>query len=145
MKVFTIGCAGRKAEEFVQELSKAGVRTVVDVRSFAGDDSLEPSAPQADPESDIRLLLSSRGIGYRLLAALGNIFLECDDWRERYALFLGRIGDLLVTKLEGLDEPLCLLGGEPRAADCHRIIIASFLASRGHQIAHLEAGPETLQ
>lgn len=125
-KLFTAGCTGRDPMALLDLLSTAGVRTVVDVRPQSGED-------------DFRALLASRGIAYRPLPALSNLFWECDDWRSRYTQFLGQVGELMATKLGGLDAPLCLLGTEPRAADCHRGLIAEFLASRGHEIEHLDA------
>lgn len=140
MKLFTVGYSGREPEELLEVLSLAGVRTVIDVRLEAegpvGGDAIQEGEGTG---KRFQRLLTLRGIGYRPLMALGNIFLECEDWRERYAAFVGRIGDLLSAKLQGLEGPLCLLGGEPRATDCHRFQIAEFLASRGHDIEHLDA------
>lgn len=125
-KFFTAGSAGRDPGVLLDLLSAAGVRTVVDVRAQTGED-------------DFEVRLASRGIDYRPLPALSNVFWECADWRNRYAQFLGRIGDLMTAKLGGLEAPLCLLGTELRAANCHRGLIAEFLASRGHEIEHLDA------
>lgn len=88
-------------------------------------------------DKGIEHLLSSHGIGYRSLPELGNIFLDFADWRERYATLINRVGDLLVTRLEELEQPICLLCAERRVADCHRLLIANFLAGRGYEVVHL--------
>ena len=46
--------------------------------------------------------------------------------------------DLLVSCLEGLEPPVCLLCAERRVAECHRLVIAEFLAARGAEVEHLE-------
>lgn len=138
MKLFTLGADGRGPEEVVRLLADAGVRTVLDVRlpeSLARQDALRELRQSVEIMED---LLSRQGIAYRPVAGLGNIFLECEDWRSRYETVLSLLGELLTAKLQTLDAPLCLLGTERRAADCHRWQIGDFLAARGHQVEHLD-------
>jgi uncharacterized protein (DUF488 family) len=138
MKLFTIGYGGRMPEEFVERLASAGVRTVVDVRLRPDRASMGAYVKAKTPDKGIERLLSTGGIRYRSLPELGNIFLDYEDWRERYTTFVSRAGDLLVTRLEGLEGPLCLLCAERRIAECHRLQIAEFLATRGFEIEHLD-------
>ena len=90
------------------------------------------------PDKGIERLFTAAGIGYRSLPELGNVFLEYEDWRERYATFIQCAGHLLLSRLDGLEPPTCLLCAERRVAECHRLIIAQFLAARGFEIEHLE-------
>jgi uncharacterized protein (DUF488 family) len=138
MKLFTIGYGGRKPEDFVQRLADAGVRTVVDVRLRPDRASMGAYAKAKTPDKGIERLLATRGIRYRSLPELGNVFLEYHDWRTRYATFIQRAGDLLISRLDGLEGPLCLLCAERRVADCHRLQIAEFLIARDHEIEHLD-------
>jgi uncharacterized protein (DUF488 family) len=137
MKIFTIGYGGRAPDDFVRRLLSAGIRTVVDVRLRPNRASMGAFVKAKSADKGIERLLSAAGIGYRSRPELGNLFLEYDDWRERYAELMNCAGHLLVTRLDGLTEPLCLLCAEKRPAECHRLLIAEFFASRGHQIAHL--------
>jgi uncharacterized protein (DUF488 family) len=43
-----------------------------------------------------------------------------------------------VSPLDGVPQPFCLLCAEKRVAECHRRLIAEFLASKGNQIEHIE-------
>jgi uncharacterized protein (DUF488 family) len=138
MKVFTIGYGGRKPDDFGRLLTDAGVRTVVDVRLRPDRATMGVYAKAKTPDKGIEHLLSSHRIGYRSFPELGNIFLDYDDWATRYAQLIRRAGDLLVTRLENLEGPLCLLCAERRVADCHRRQLAEFLASQGHEIKHLD-------
>lgn len=60
-----------------------------------------------------------------------------DDWRERYRRLLEGSGDLLTERLVGLQGPVCLLCAERRPEDCHRLLIAEWLADRGWTVTHL--------
>lgn len=137
-KVYTIGYGGRKPEELIARLVEKGIRAVVDVRLYPDHASLRAYAKAKSPEKGIRRLLATGGIEYLSLPELGNVFLSCEDWPERYRQLLERAGELLLAKLEGLPEPFCLLCAERRVSDCHRKLIADHLSARGCEIEHLE-------
>jgi uncharacterized protein (DUF488 family) len=138
MKLFTIGYGGRTPDDLIQRLTAAGVRTVADVRLRPDRASMGVYAKAKTPDKGIERLFASVGIGYRSLPELGNVFLDYEDWRERYAAFIQCAGHLLISRLDGLETPVCLLCAERRVADCHRLQIAEFLAARGLAIEHLE-------
>ncbi len=92
----------------------------------------------ATTDKGIERLLSSAAIGYRSLPELGNVFLQYTDWRKRYTALMHCAGHLLVTGLDDLEGPFCLLCVERKVSECHRLQIAAFLASRGFDIEHLE-------
>jgi hypothetical protein len=90
------------------------------------------------PEKGIERLLGEVGVEYRSLPELGNLFLDYEDWRERYTALLARAGDLLVSRLAEVPGPICLLCAERRPEDCHRTLIAQYLASTvDGEIEHL--------
>jgi uncharacterized protein (DUF488 family) len=138
MKLFTIGYGGRTPDDLIQRLTAAGVRTIADVRLRPDRASMGIYAKAKTPEKGIERLFTSAGITYRSLPEIGNVFLDFEDWRERYVALLQCAGHLLVSRLDGLEPPVCLLCAERRVADCHRLQIAEFLASRGSEIEHLE-------
>jgi uncharacterized protein (DUF488 family) len=89
-------------------------------------------------DKGIERLLGEAGIGYRSLPELGNVFLDYDDWRERYTALLARAGDLLVSRLAEVAGPICLLCAERRPEECHRMLIAQYLASVAeNEVEHL--------
>lgn len=138
MRLFTIGYGGRTPDDLIQRLTAAGVRTVADVRLRPDRASMGVYARAKTPDKGIERLFTSAGITYRSLPELGNVFLDYEDWRERYVALLQCAGHLLVNRLDALEPPVCLLCADRRVADCHRLHIAEFLATRGLAIEHLE-------
>ena len=138
MKLFTIGYGGRMPDDLVRRLTAAGVRTIADVRLRPDRASMGVYVKSKTPDKGIEHLFTAAGIAYRSLPELGNVFLEYADWRARYAAFFQCAGHLLVSRLDGLEPPVCLLCAERRVADCHRRVIAGFLAARDFEIEHLE-------
>jgi uncharacterized protein (DUF488 family) len=137
MTLFTIGYGGRKPSDFVDCLLAAGVRTVVDVRLRPNNAAMGAYVKAKSAETGIEHLLARAGIGYRSLIELGNVFFDCPDWQLKYAELLERAGDLLVGRLAGLPQPMCLLCAEKNPAECHRTQIAESLARRRFEVKHL--------
>jgi uncharacterized protein (DUF488 family) len=139
MKLYTVGYGGRSAEELVALLAENGVRAVVDVRLRPDRASMGVWTKAKTPDKGIEKVLSAAGVEYRSLVELGNVFLGFEDWPQRYQMLLDQAGELLVSRLEGVPEPFCLLCAEKRVAECHRRQIADYLArTRGAEVVHLE-------
>jgi uncharacterized protein (DUF488 family) len=139
MTFYTVGYGGRAPAEFAKLLVAHGVRAVADVRIHPDRASMGVYVKARTADKGIEKLLRDRGIAYRSILELGNLFRDLDDWRPSYRALLERAGDLLIGRLEDLPEPFCLMCAEKRAAECHRQIIAEFLvATRGWSVEHLE-------
>jgi uncharacterized protein (DUF488 family) len=138
MNLFTIGYGGRNRDDLTGSLVARGVRTVADVRLRPDRAAMGMYAKAKTPDKGIEKIFASAGIAYISLLELGNIFMDYGDWRERYRKLLEGAGDLLVARLEALPGPVCILCAEKRANECHRELIAEFMASRGWQIEHIE-------
>jgi uncharacterized protein (DUF488 family) len=138
MKFFTIGYGGRKPQDLIALLRKAGVRTVVDVRLRPDRTSMGFYAKAKSPDKGIEGLLNAAGIGYRSLPELGNLFLDSEDWPRLYEELIQKAGALLTRRLREVAEPFCLMCAEKRVAECHRRMIADFLVVQGHEVEHLE-------
>ena len=138
MKFYTIGYGGRNPEEFVNLLKQKGITTVVDVRLRPDRASMGSYKKAKDANKGIQGLLAQHGILYISLIELGNIFIECKNWQVRYQRLLETSGDLLTERLLRVSSPFCLMCAEKHAADCHRLLIANYLASKGHEVEHIE-------
>ncbi len=136
-RVCTIGYGGRSPTELIAQLVAHGVRLVADVRLRPDRASMGYFAKAKTPDKGIERLLTEAGIAYISLPELGNPFMDFPDWRERYALLLERAGDLLTARLIGLQQPICLLCAERRPTECHRSLIADYLAARGAIMQHI--------
>jgi hypothetical protein len=62
-----------------------------------------------------------------------------EDWPQRYRRLLDAAGPLLTERLHDIPGPICLLCAEKRVAECHRRLVAEFLAKHhGAEVRHLE-------
>ena len=91
-----------------------------------------------DNKKGIQSLLANAGIQYFSFIELGNLFLDLEDWPERYRCFIDKAGDLLIERLQHIPSPLCLMCAEKKAINCHRMIIAEYLSKKGYQVQHIE-------
>jgi uncharacterized protein (DUF488 family) len=142
VRVHTIGHGTRPAEELVEILLVADVRTLVDVRRFPGS----RRNPQFGRTS-LEATLAEAGITYRHAEALGGL-LAGEPGEERFACirvaafrsYAARMGTAAWQKAleEALAEPSpCLMCAETLWVRCHRRLIAELLAARGHEVVHL--------
>ena len=138
VRIFTIGYGGRKPRDLLALLRENGIRTVVDVRLRPDRACLGSYVRARDPDRGIVALLAGAGIEYRPFVELGNVFLDFQDWPERYRQLLQRAGDLLTQRLAEVPEPFCLLCAEKRSDECHRKLIADYLVRRGREVEHIE-------
>jgi uncharacterized protein (DUF488 family) len=139
MKFYTIGYGGRLPDEFASLLVAHGVRSIADVRIHPDRASMGSYVKARTADKGIEKLLKERGIAYRSILELGNMFRDLDDWRAPYHALFERAGDLLVGRLNDLPNPFCLMCAEKRVAECHRLVIADFLvATRDWAVIHIE-------
>ncbi len=138
MLIHTVGYGGRPPHEFVALLQERGISLVVDVRARPDRANMGAYSLARDEERGIRGLLGRAGIRYLSLVELGNPFLEFEDWKERYRRLLAGSGELLTERLRALPESFCLLCAEKRSEECHRRLLADYLAERGYQVEHIE-------
>jgi uncharacterized protein (DUF488 family) len=142
VRVHTVGHGTRPAEELLEVLGEAGVRTLVDVRRF-------PSSrrhPQFN-EPALAASLESAGIGYRHAVELGGR-LSGEPGEERFrciqvAAFRSYAARMATPAWQealaaALAEPdPCFLCAETLWWRCHRRLIAELLHARGHEVIHL--------
>ena len=140
MDFISIGYGGRTPAELVDLLRAHGVRTVVDVRLRPDRASMGAFSLAKDPAKGIAGLLGAAGIRHVSLVELGNLFLGCEDWKDRYRRLADRAGDLLLERLLALraEEPIALLCAEKKAEDCHRRFLADRLVLMGHRMVHVD-------
>ena len=88
-------------------------------------------------DKGIEKLFQEAGLGYISLVELGNLFVDLADWESRYGRLLDAVGELLVERLLDLPTPICLLCCEKDPMQCHRRLIADYLARRGWTGEHI--------
>jgi uncharacterized protein (DUF488 family) len=142
MRVFTIGHGTRLAEELVECLLDAGVRTLVDVRRF-------PASRRNPQFGGVALAetLREAGIGYRHAVELGGRRSR-EPGEERFACirtagfrsYAARMGteEWQQALDAALEEPSpCFMCAETLWTRCHRRLISEFLVAHGHDVWHV--------
>jgi len=137
MTIYTIGYGGRSPQDFIDTLCQKGIKTIVDVRLRPDHAHMGLFKKSKSPDDGIQGLLAKVNIGYVSLIELGNIFMEYEDWSDRYTRLLDSAGELLIERLQNVPEPYCLLCAEKSAPECHRYLISEYLIRKGHEIEHL--------
>jgi uncharacterized protein (DUF488 family) len=130
MKVFTIGYGGRTKSELLALLKANGVRTVADIRLSPNNAYMGTWVKAKTPDKGIESWLAKENIEYRSFIELGNRFMGDKDWRDRYGTLLSEEGERLTERLRAAPAPYCLLCAEKFATDCHRSLVAAYLADR---------------
>jgi uncharacterized protein (DUF488 family) len=139
MRAFTIGYGGRKPDDFTKLLTGNGVKVLVDVRLRPDRASMGVFAKAKEPNKGIAGLLDGAGVRYVSLPELGNLFLDYDDWPERYEKFLALAGPVLFDRLEAITGPVCLMCAEKKVCECHRRHLAAHLEkTKGWTFTHIE-------
>jgi uncharacterized protein (DUF488 family) len=143
MRIFTIGYEGATIGEFLEALTQAGVKRVIDVRAVAN------SRRPGFSKTPLRNALTEAGIDYVHLRALGT---PADG---RAAARAGRHDDLIriyagqlelpeaiAAEAQMLDltaeRPSALLCYERDPAECHRTLLLSAVAP-DEEAVHLYA------
>ena len=142
--IFTIGFAGKKAEEFFETLKQSGVRRLVDIR-LNNSSQLAGFTKRPDLEYFLRVIA---GIDYGhepdfapTKEILDDYKKKRIDWGEYENLYRRLIAERRpAEKLKPEDfDRACLLCSEPTAEHCHRRLAAEYLrdAWKNVTITHL--------
>lgn len=130
--IFTIGFAGKSAQEFFEKLKAAGVRRLIDIR-LNNVSQLAGFTKKHDLEYFLQAIA---GIGYTHLTDLAptkdildDVKKKRIDWQEYERRFLGLLQERSPAerlKREDFDAA-CLLCSEARPDKCHRRLTAEYL------------------
>jgi len=140
--LFTLGYEGRTIPQFLQDLEKAGVRQLVDVREAP------ISRKQGFSKYDLAEALQDAGIAYRHLRALGCPKAVRDRYKvdHDWSRYTQKFHQHLAQQQPALEEVRALVVSGPTAvlcyeADftrCHRSFVARAVAERtGARICHI--------
>jgi len=131
--LFTIGFAGKTAQEFFEKLQKAGVKRLIDVR-LNNVSQLAGFTKKKDFEYFLRVIAKIEYLHYEDLAPTADILDRFKkkgemDWAEYERLF-----NLLLQQRRPEDrhrpeefDHACMLCSEPTAENCHRRLVAEHL------------------
>jgi uncharacterized protein (DUF488 family) len=144
-RLFTIGYQQTPPRAVLDELEKAGVKLLVDVRAVAA------SRRPGFSKKQLSAGLNERGIGYLHFKDLGTptegrIAARAGDQKTLTAIFAKHLrtpqAKQEMADLAGLVDkagPVCILCYERDHRECHRRFIAEIIAERGVEIENLQA------
>jgi uncharacterized protein (DUF488 family) len=150
VKIFTIGFAGKTAEQFFTLLTQAGVKQLIDIRENRGG-QLSGFAKYPDLEfilDKITGILYSYDTRFAPSADIRKAYRKTKDWSLYEPSFLQLMRERGIPQSLGPDEfsgSFALLCSEPGPEKCHRRLVADILAehlrAQGHavHVRHLES------
>lgn len=137
--IFTMGFAGKKAEEFFQNLREAGVRRVIDIRL----NNVSQLAGFTKRDDLAYFLMTILGIEYLHMPLLAPTKQILEDYRESkgdWLTYEERFKELMAERQiekelapDVLDRA-CLLCSEPTAEQCHRRLVTEYLKHKWHDV-----------
>jgi uncharacterized protein (DUF488 family) len=142
MRVHTIGHGARSADELLECLVAAEVRTLVDVRRFPGS----RRHPHFN-RTPLAAAVESAGVAYRHAEELGGrrsgepgeerfSCIEVAAFRSYAARMAGPTWQAALADALAAPAP-CFMCAETLWWRCHRRLIAELLVARGHEVVHL--------
>jgi uncharacterized protein (DUF488 family) len=132
MKIFTIGFTNKKAQQFFERLSQAGVKRVVDVRL----NNVSQLAGFSKRDDLSYFLNAIAGIGYVHVPELAPTQEMLDAYKkhkggwgsyEREFLQLMARRQIESSLSHDLVDQACLLCSEDKPHHCHRRLVAEYL------------------
>ena len=128
--IYTIGHGARTSLDLISILKESGIETLVDVRAYP--------ASRRHPQFSKDMLsqsLAGAGIAYDWQGQpLGGYRKVPYVEHMKTAAFRGT-----AEALAARAQRVCLMCAETNPDECHRLLIADWLAGRGHRVVHLLA------
>jgi len=132
-RIFTIGYSGRNAREFFTILKQSGIRKVIDVRLY-NTSQLAGFTKRQDIDYFLQTIVKAKYIHLPIIASTKQLLNDYKkgliDWQQYETQFKGVITQRQIEKhLIPQDMDMsCFLCSEAKADNCHRRLVAEYLA-----------------
>ena len=144
VKLFTVGYAGKSAEEFFTQLLKADIRKVVDVRLY-NTSRLAGYTKKTDLRYFLKTITAAEYVHVPIMAPTKELLSGYKNGSISWPQYETRFNELIAKrKIERHINPndlhmACLLCAEAKPDNCHRRLIAEYFAKLipGITIHHL--------
>jgi uncharacterized protein (DUF488 family) len=145
VEIYTIGFTKKSAGEFFEALKRAGIRRLIDIR-LQNQSQLAGFTKHRDLAYFLQQICAAEYLHEPLLAPTKDILdgykKKSIAWPEYEARFLALLAERAVeTRIDRrlFEVPAVLLCSEPKATQCHRRLVAEYLAEHWDdvKIVHL--------
>jgi uncharacterized protein (DUF488 family) len=139
-RIFTIGCAGKNAREFFAILTQAGIRKVIDLRLY-NTSQLAGFTKRQDIEYFLQTIVGASYIHLPIMAPTKQLLNDYKkgliSWQQYETRFKGVITQRQIEKhLVPQDMDMsCFLCSEAKADNCHRGLVAEYLAKHWQNVS----------
>ncbi len=140
IKVFTIGYAGKNAQEFFSILKHAGIKKILDVRLY-NTSQLAGFTKKQDIEYFLQTIVGAEYIHMPIMAPTKQLLNDYKkgliSWQQYETQFKSIIVQRQIDKHiipQDMDMS-CFLCGEATADNCHRRLVAEYLAEHWPNIS----------
>jgi len=139
-RIFTIGYASRNAREFFTILKQAGIRKVIDVRLY-NTSRLAGFTKRQDIEYFLQAIVGANYVHLPIMAPTKQLLNDYKkgliSWQQYETQFKAIIAQRQIERhimLQDTDMG-CFLCSEAKADNCHRRLIAEYLAEHWQNIS----------
>ena len=133
IKIFTLGDAGKNARQFFTILKQAGIRKVVDVRLY-NTSQLAGFTKRQDIEYFLQAIVGAEYVHLPIMAPTKQLLNDYKNglisWQQYETQF-----NSIITQRQIEKHPIpqdmdmaCFLCSEAKADNCHRRLVAEYLA-----------------
>jgi uncharacterized protein (DUF488 family) len=140
-KVYTIGYEGKTIDEFVEQLKKAGVKRVADVRKITSSRKRDFSKTRFGE------ILAKNGIEYVGMRDLGTPYEvrriyksggALEEFLRKYEGYVSSVPDA-IARLEAIagEKSTVIMCYENDAKRCHRQVLSKRLMKKGFEVVDL--------
>ena len=140
IRIFTIGYAGKNARQFFTILKQAGIRKVIDVRLY-NTSQLAGFTKREDIKYFLQTIVDAEYIHLPIMAPTKQLLNSYKkgliNWRQYETQFNRAITQRQIEKhLVPQDMDMsCFLCSEAKADNCHRRLVAEYLAEHWHNVS----------
>ena len=140
IKIFTLGYAGKNARQFFTILKQAGIRKVVDVRLY-NTSQLAGFTKRQDVEYFLQAIVGAEYVHLPIMAPTKQLLNDYKkgliSWQQYETQFNSIITQRQIEKhLIPQDMDMaCFLCSEATADNCHRRLVAEYLAEHWQNIS----------
>jgi uncharacterized protein (DUF488 family) len=139
-RIFTIGYAGKNAREFFTILKQTGIRKIIDVRLY-NTSQLAGFTKKQDIEYFLQTIVGADYVHLPVMAPTKQLLNDYKkgqiSWEQYETQFKDVISQRQIEKhLAGQDMDMsCLLCSEAKADNCHRRLVAEYLAKHRQNVS----------